>query len=426
MRNRILTLTTVLTVALAFPVAQAQPSESDLKALATVYSLTVVGSFSRDWCISRAPQTKAAVQSGYDGWLKDTKLNVITQKASVVFGSALGELKQSLETKREEAYDALDKAYPNPAQACQNFRAIMNSEMNPQKLYPAEYAAALKVQVSPAQGQTKPVVPSGAANSGNAATDKAQQDAADAEARRFKWVTAPGKGVQMNQIQTVLYHGESVYRVTGLQYEDSWVLLLKDGWAYRGLRVSPHDLDVKASRQNEPNQWFKWKLQGGKYYAVDPRTNQLSALKGTPATPAGAGEKLSGTFTYYSYASYGGFGGYSSQSHITFRPDGSFETSGSFIGGTGVSQSLNGFSSTASSTYSKDGCTAGSVSSSSNVGGGSTTRRDCGANNMGTYVLNGYTLELRYANGTTVRELFFFDDRSKKDVLIGSNLYQGK
>lgn len=101
-------------------------------------------------------------------------------------------------------------------------------------------------------------------------------------------------------------------------------------------------------------------------------------------------------------------------------------------------QSLNGSSSTATSTYSKDGCTASSsVASSSttaagtptaqaDVGGGSSSRRDCGADNLGTYALSGYTLELRYANGKVSRQLFFFDDSSKKDVLIGSSLFQGK
>lgn len=84
----------------------------------------------------------------------------------------------------------------------------------------------------------------------------AQKAAADAEAARFKWVTAPGKGVQPDEIEAVMFYGYNSYGWV-VSFEEEQRLVLKDGWAYDKLRVPPADLDVAASRKNEPELWHK-------------------------------------------------------------------------------------------------------------------------------------------------------------------------
>src|SRR5262245_14165377 len=39
-------------------------------------------------------------------------------------------------------------------------------------------------------------------------------------------------------------------------------LLFKDGTIYQNMKVSPNDLDVKRSRQSEPEMWGRWQKSG--------------------------------------------------------------------------------------------------------------------------------------------------------------------
>ncbi len=527
MRTRMLTLA-ALTTALAFPVAQAQPTESDLKALGMMYSLTVVGSFNRDWCSSRAPQTKAAVQSGYDGWLRDTKLNLLSQTASAAFGDALKDIRTQLEGTRAQVYAALDKAYPNPAQACQNFRAIMSSEMNPQKLYPAEYAAALKVQVGaatsqparqsasqPAQtaaapgndgkpggplkfgtydckrirtsgglpprlyslniyenGQWRQVIdgkevtnsvykydprtgkidisyelnirnamfesdadeefayfiadksgaaviyaeddyglgvikttcvyaganklPSPAQVNANAARAEAAREA-EREKERNRYRTAPNAGLKLSQIATIVHDYSSNYDGQNTNEKETDTLLLNDGTAYLNLRWTPHDLDVKASRAGEPNQWTKWRKQGGGYQIL--KNGQWVKLEGTAMAPFTRNERISGAYSYKSYYQVGWFDNASvsySESNYYFGQDGTFDR-GSLSRTTGGTD-MGGIK------------TSGVVQSSKPSTGG-------------TYSVDGYTIQFKYSDGQIARPYGFFWSGDKKKLVIGGTTY---
>lgn len=256
---------------------------------------------------------------------------------------------------------------------------------------------------------------------------RAKKAAADAEARRFKWVTAPGQGVPLNQIDSILHYGESVYTFTGLQFQEHWTLLLKDGWAYHGLRVTPADLDVPASRRNEPDQWRKWKRSGDKVLELDPKTNGWVEIRGTKVIPAGKNERLAGKFENSSSYSPGGggMGSFVWFDYLTLNRDGTFDTSNYSIGGTGTVQAANGFSAGVSSYSDKNGCSSASSFSSSNpvsnaapdVAGGSSSKSNCGSDHLGTYTLDGYTIVRHYQNGKTLRQLFFFWS-SKKDHLF--------
>ena len=104
----------------------------------------------------------------------------------------------------------------------------------------------------------------GASKEPSPSQQAAQKAAADAEAARFKWVTAPGKGVQPDEIEAVMFYGYNSYG-WGVSFEEEQRLVLKDGWAYDKLRVPPADLDVAASRKNEPKLWHKWRKNGKDY-----------------------------------------------------------------------------------------------------------------------------------------------------------------
>ena len=260
---------------------------------------------------------------------------------------------------------------------------------------------------------------------------KAAEDAARAEANRFKWVTAPGKGVQLNQIQTLIYDGPGQHRdVSSSGKDPKIVLLLKDGWAYTGLRVTPHDLDVKKSRQNEPDKWFKWRQQGGKYQLFDRLKNTWTGIAGSPVNALKNGEKLNSSFTHNSFSNTSSGTSYS-ESTISFKTDGKFEESGVSKSASSISQSLYlGSTSVSSSTSSKNGCFTSAQSSAgytplstATVNSGASQQRDCGSDNAGKYTVNGYTLELRYDSGRVTRTFLYFRDAAKKQLGIGYSIY---
>lgn len=256
---------------------------------------------------------------------------------------------------------------------------------------------------------------------------KAKQEAEEAEARRFKWVTKPGHGVQAARIDAVLHQGTGTYTASGYRYEESVLLLLRDGWMYKNLRVPPADLDVAASRKNEPGEWMRWKRQGEQVLAQDRKTLRWAPVKGRKVVPARAGERLNTTVEHsHGYSiGFGAYGGYSWTNTIKLRKDGTFERATSMIGGTGVAQATNGFVAGVTAQRDKTGCSASSSFSGPGVAGGTTKQqpRDCTGDHSGTYKLNAYEIEFRGANGKVARELFFFWDAKKDAVFIKNATY---
>ncbi|OLV16146.1 hypothetical protein BOO71_0012853 [Deinococcus marmoris] len=60
--------------------------------------------------------------------------------------------------------------------------------------------------------------------------------------------------MQMAQIDSIYHDGYLAVTPLGTQSQEDTLLLLKDGTVYSGLQVSPADLDVAASRKNEPDE----------------------------------------------------------------------------------------------------------------------------------------------------------------------------
>ena len=227
----------------------------------------------------------------------------------------------------------------------------------------------------------------------------AEQSAADAAAARFKWTTAPGKGVQAGDIEALLYYGYNADYGAGLTFEEEQRLVLKDGWAYDNLRVPPADLDVAASRKNEPELWHQWRKSGDDYEIE--KNGAWKKLPGIAVRSAKAGETLNRSYTYSaSGGSY--YGGYVLFKTLEFKPDGTFTTSDH----SSTHANTNGL---------------GQISSEG-IGSGAISHGTSGSNGGGHYKLDGYTIEMTQPDGSTARQLFFFW-AGDKNISIGGATY---
>ena len=251
---------------------------------------------------------------------------------------------------------------------------------------------------------TKSLAPSASPSEIKARKDaKIAKDAAiQAEKDRFKWVTAPGKGVQTAQIQAVWLHSELQVDVGfGSSLSHDTYLLLKDGTIYRGLPVAPDEIDIVKSRANEPKNWGRWK-RAGKGYQVSWAGAPYKALEGEATVPASANQKLNGYWG--SSQGYNNFGSSFSRSWgITFAPGGRFQTGSSSVSSASFGLAGGGTVSRADDEGSES-LTAGPNYSV----GTSTSKKNPLANRQGTYSLSGYVLTLRYDNGKIERAPFFF------------------
>ena len=211
-----------------------------------------------------------------------------------------------------------------------------------------------------------------------------QKAADDAVRDGFKWVTAPGKGVSNAQIQAIVQN----YSWTVDGVTDDAYLLLKDGTIHNGLSVAPDQLDVAASRRNEPKAWGKWR-KNGSGYQVSWAGQKWEKLPGQTVIPGAAGMRLEGRYatvraTMYSHQFWG----------VTFDKKGRF------------------------SKDQRGGATTGNIP----IEGGLTPRVDTvwnggmGDDRAGTYSIQNYTLTLRYDNGAVVRLPFFFRDSKRKQL----------
>ncbi|MDO4724284.1 MAG: hypothetical protein Q4A97_05930 [Comamonadaceae bacterium] len=228
----------------------------------------------------------------------------------------------------------------------------------------------------------------------SASPSPSEEEAAQAEARRFKWVTPPGQGVQPGQIEAILHSAEFVNDSLGMRLEEEHLLLLKDGWAYAGLRVPPADLDVRASRANEPKKWRRWRKQRGQYQLE--KVDAWEDAPGSPVRPARADQRLHGAYTASSYHGNIYTSGYAFKDTLYFKRDGTLGSSSSMRGGT---TAMN------SGTF------------SANVASDRSDERPV------QYRLDGYTLERRYPDGQSTRSLFFFWGEGEQHITINGTTY---
>lgn len=220
------------------------------------------------------------------------------------------------------------------------------------------------------------------------------KDAAEREAKRFKWVTAPNQGVKMDDIEVLLHHGYNEYLGAQVDFIEEARLLLKDGWLYDNLRCPPADLDVAASRKNEPEHWHRWRKADDGYEME--KDGSWEKVPGIAVTPAKAGERLNGSYTNSSYAGSPFTGGIASFDSYHFKDDGSFDSSARSVGGSGPLNSLD---------------------ASVHVG-------SYAASAPGKYELDGYTLQLTLPDGTVQRKPYY--RWSEHNISIDGATYSDK
>lgn len=241
----------------------------------------------------------------------------------------------------------------------------------------------------------------------------------------------PGQGLKPNEYETILYSWQQVYRVTGLQFEQTVYLLMKDGSAYEGLELAPEDFNAKASRQLQPRHWVQWRKSGKTYQVRSADGKEWRSLQAWPAVPGRRDERLSKTYTNHWYQSMGGLGGSAATSSYAFMADGRFEQHGHSIHGTGVMQANNGFNASTSTTYSRKGTSTSTTVSggaldpmdSPAVAGGSHASRNNGAAHTGRYRIDGWRIEIQRDNGQVDRKLFLFTSEKRDSLMIGDTYY---
>ncbi len=258
------------------------------------------------------------------------------------------------------------------------------------------------------------------------ATIAARKAAAEAEAARFKWVTAPGKGVTDAQIATMLsYFDLQIYSAglsgLGTNVTDEAYLLLKDGTVYSGLRVAPDQLDVTRSRQNEPDKWGKW-TKKGTGFQVSWNGKPYVNLPGDRVSPAPPQTKLDGRYGAGS-SSANLMGSSYSMWGVTFDKNGRFKKDNR--GGSSYGVNTPGMASVVTQ-YDDEGSFVGA--NNNNVQGptnftlsSETKKKNPNGAREGDYSLNGYVLTLRYDNGQVTRLPFFFADNARKAIWFEGN-----
>jgi hypothetical protein len=210
-------------------------------------------------------------------------------------------------------------------------------------------------------------------------------------------VTAPGQGLKAAAIRGVVIHRETAIGVGGMMtFKFNSYLLLQDGSLYSHPEVSPYDLDIARSRQEEPLKWGTWKLDGKTLLVMYGRDSKPSQWGSGWfwARPAEKNEKITGSF----YTISGG--------------------GNTAMGGGVVTVSSNSFTFNDKGQFTRLNTGGGT---SSGVGGTVTAYSNKDA--AGTYLSDGYSIELHYNNGTVVRQSFYFYPDTKTIFGIGNRVY---
>jgi hypothetical protein len=372
-----LSILTAVTCLVNLPMAVAVPSKSLQKALLSLYSTYGGASLLREYADECEPSGTANHQAAYDRWLETYQLKGVHNLLYESVGSmAAKKIKQSeqgtLKTKIRESF-------PNCVNGKQLAAIYASRKMNPTKLNPTALAiiqAALNNTQSadaPDPVGSKPI-PS--ADMPDPIRSKPTQSLGSK--------IAPLKGIYMEQVTS--------YGVGGMMtFDFDTYAVFQDGTISKDLNEA---FGGKTTRN--PKKWGRWQQSGNGFNVTwdNGKTKKLGGSLFYRTFASSSGDRLEG-----SYRSLGGGGNTAlggdltivDSSKIQFYRNGSFEQS-----------SARGGSSGQSTTSSKSSA-------------------------MGTYTLDGHIIELRYADGRTLRTSFFFFPskgvKTADSIGIGSRLY---
>jgi hypothetical protein len=206
--------------------------------------------------------------------------------------------------------------------------------------------------------------------------------------------------VKASELKGIVLHQEYGVGVGGMMIiKYNPYVLFNDGTIYSDPYVCIYDLDVARSRELEPKKWGTWKQEGATTMIVTMTADRKpDKWEGKAhwfwAQPATKGEKLDGTWSTISGGGNTAYGGGSivmSSNMYTFNNQGQFTTE-----------------STGGGTYS---------------GGTGTVTAYSNKNAAGTYLFDGYSLELQYGNGKVIRKTFCSYDDSREVWVLNSSAY---
>ncbi|MES9941047.1 MAG: hypothetical protein ABW104_09960 [Candidatus Thiodiazotropha sp. 6PLUC2] len=207
--------------------------------------------------------------------------------------------------------------------------------------------------------------------------------------RGYPYVTNPGEGLPVAQIETILYVYEESAEPGNRPLNEEIYLLTKDGRVMDNLPVAPNILDVSKSRNREPDRWGWWKFDGQRYsfaWNVDKSHYVVPKGKQKKTEPIPFGTHLQGVWLASSTHSGSDF------SSTEFRGE-RFTKAGRFVNINRKEVKVNG------KKINKDD------------GRGSLQPDD---DQKGLYEFDGYSLTIRYDNGDEWRiPTFTLDGRLK-------------
>jgi hypothetical protein len=211
-------------------------------------------------------------------------------------------------------------------------------------------------------------------------------------------ITSVVRGLKPTEIKGIVINLEYTYGIGGAVISEyTPYLLLNDGSLYSNPVVSPYEFDVAVSKQKEPKKWGTWKISGNAITVTWPARNKTERWEKNWfwARPAAGNEKIDGAFVNMAGAGNTALGGNVmtvSSKNILFNNAGRFALTSVSVG----------------SNYADYGISTAAYS-----------KKD----EAGAYSLNGYSIELRFNNGTTMRRSFYFYPKDKVHFGIGNHVY---
>ncbi len=191
-------------------------------------------------------------------------------------------------------------------------------------------------------------------------------------------------------LEGIYLHLEYTYGL-GVEIKYRPYMFFKDGSVFKDLDVSAQDFNPSSSKMNNSDQWGVWKKQGNEIFLNWNSGKSDSWKDGTwyKSVSANMGEQISGS--------------YKSISGVSNVP----------MGGDATVLSVRNIS------FKDNLFTYESFTGSSNEG----TTVYNNHTKAGTYILDGYSIELLFNNGTREKKFFFFYPDSKDVFGIGSTYY---
>lgn len=240
--------------------------------------------------------------------------------------------------------------------------------------------------------------------------------------------TKPNKGVKPRAIKAIIYEFDSYLGGGGLlQLDHDIYVLFKDGWSYRNPTVPVSDLDMSLSKKHEPKKWQKWRKQGKNYEIERIRKNKRKWQKIVNPKILKAqkkGKKYKGAYRYTQASGSVWYGANVSRGAIEFKPDRRYEDWSSSQYGSGIGNS-DVVSIAAHQYCDKSGgkTTVSANSAGAYIGSGG-NKTDCADDKIGSYFVEGFTIEQKNRTGLVTRLPFY--ELSEKSIMIGGQVYRKK